>query len=179
MQKRMGSSNWTRDAPAVEAGTVGDISRIMFISIEREILQWTEREPFRLNIRIEIPIPASFGDAVSSFLDTTKDVAGLAGPLRPGGIHGHHIIVIVIGVEEHRRAELPELVQIGGHPGTGPRFVQGRQQHCRQNCDDGDNHKQLDQGESFHLRIPFHIRFANSLQSFCFFYYDTKTSICQ
>lgn len=130
----------TRDAPAVEAGTVGDISRIMFISIEREILQWTEREPFRLNIRIEIPIPASFGDAVSSFLDTTKDVAGLAGPLRPGGVHGHHIIVIVIGVEKHRRAELPELVQIGGHPGTGPRFVQGRQQHCRKNCDDGDNY---------------------------------------
>lgn len=56
----------------------------------------------------------------------------------------------VVVVDEHRRgnSDLPAVIHAGGRNSAGFGFAKRGQQHGRQNRDDGNHHKQFDQGKS-------------------------------
>ena len=57
-------------------------------------------------------------------------------------------IPVVERVQMPARGELLDIIQASDRLRAGLGFVQRRQQHGRQNGDDGDDHQQLDQGEA-------------------------------
>jgi len=53
-----------------------------------------------------------------------------------------------VAIYSNAGADLAQVVQAGGASGFGFGDAQNRQQQCRQDSDDSDDHQQLDQGES-------------------------------
>ena len=75
--------------------------------------------------------------------------------VRPGVEHG---AVTVFRVHGDGQAELFEVADAGSGAGLFAGLGQCGQQHGGENCDDGDNHQQLDQGEvkeAFHGLSPW------------------------
>ena len=55
--------------------------------------------------------------------------------------------VVVVHIHTHGQAELAEIIVAGNSPARLLGLAQSRQQHRRQNGDDGDDHEQFDQRE--------------------------------
>ena len=55
--------------------------------------------------------------------------------------------MVVVHIHAHGQAELTEIIVAGDSLARLFGLAQGRQQHRRQNGDDGDDHKQFDQRE--------------------------------
>ena len=62
------------------------------------------------------------------------------------------VVTFVIGnVKLSKSADLREIIETGDRPSPVPCLLQGWQQHGRQDGDDGNNDKKLDQGEAHGL----------------------------
>ena len=57
-------------------------------------------------------------------------------------------VVVLVGVEQERERQLLRVVHAGDALALRLRLGEGRQEHARQDGDDGDDHQQLDQGET-------------------------------
>ena len=93
---------------------------------------WAEHDLGVLDVGVKHPFPAQAG-------------SGRAGvvAVRRGGVG------IVLKIEHLAQGQLLDVAQTARLSRFVPRFGQGGQEHGRQNRDDGDDDKQLDEGESF------------------------------
>ena len=62
--------------------------------------------------------------------------------------HRNQLVRILIGVNDGGHANLSQIIQTLGALASFLRGSQRRQQHCRQNADDGDDHQQFDERET-------------------------------
>src|SRR5262249_33265842 len=63
------------------------------------------------------------------------------------------IFAVITDVHHGGNANLTEVIDTGGLLGFCLRAGNGRQEHRRQYCDDGDNNKELNQGEGPSQRL--------------------------
>jgi hypothetical protein len=67
---------------------------------------------------------------------------------------GHNYIVTVPGIHVDPLCHLPDISQTAGPFRRRPGFGKSRQQHSRQNGNDGNDYKQFDQGKAARLYPP-------------------------
>ena len=88
-----------------------------------------------------------FGNGVERIFEGVRPVLVGGGKLSSGGaVDGRspgagEVIVEIIRIEVHQKADLFEVGDTGGRPRPFPRLVQRRQQHGGENGDDRDNDK--------------------------------------
>ncbi len=75
-----------------------------------------------------------------------------AGPVGVGaiavGVAHHQHIIVSLKIKHGCSADLLQVAGTGNRQGLLARLGQGRQQHGRQNGDNGDDDQQLDEGET-------------------------------
>ena len=71
------------------------------------------------------------------------DPRGVVGPIDANGINA-----MISGVNDRGQSQLPNVAQALGSLRLGFRFAQCRQKQPCQNCDDGDDDQEFNQGET-------------------------------
>src|SRR5688500_12284183 len=70
---------------------------------------------------------------------------------------GEHFLIVILLIHHQRLPHLRQVTVATGLAGGFPCLSEYREEDCGQNCDDGDDNKQLDQGETAvtsHARSP-------------------------
>ena len=125
---------------------------------------------------VDVELAARGVDAAQIFrvvfpLRVRREGAGMAsvhsgeiGTLTVGPVEGEEAVV-VLNVEGRVLAQRAEIVDATALLGVVPGLLQRRQQHGRQNGDDGDDHQELDQREVlFHVHVHVPYLFAFTLK---------------
>ena len=103
--------------------------------------------------------------------------AGCPGSFQTGILRKHSIVAVDVHLREI--SNLLQIREAGDVFCACPRLIQSGQQHRRENCDDRNDHEELDECKSlFHSFVPLHFKrtkmFGDRVVPFCYPYIIPK-----